>query len=173
MEVMPHPLVVERMRKIDIAAVMEIESKCYPRPWQENAYYTELNNPSATYLVGRSGEKVEGFAGMWVVMDEAHLTTLAVDPLFRNKRVGEKLLNELMAAAVNIGARRATLEVRESNGPARRLYAKYGFRDAAIRRNYYTDNQENAIVMWADDLRDPKYALKLYDMRVMLYRETV
>ncbi|MEP6755089.1 MAG: ribosomal protein S18-alanine N-acetyltransferase [Chthonomonadales bacterium] len=161
-------IIVEPMRKSDIPAVMAIEKQCYPCPWQETAYYTELNNRSAVYLVARRDLKVAGFGGMWVVMDEAHITTLAVEPVHRQQKIGERLLNDLLCAAVNIGASHATLEVRESNVAAQNLYEKYGFTQAAIRRNYYADNQENAIVMWADGLRDPKFALGLYDRRLIM-----
>ena len=168
MGILTPTIIVEPMQKSDVVAVMRIEKQCYPYPWQETAYYTELNNRSATYLVARRSGEVAGFAGMWIVMDEAHITTLAVEPTLRNQRIGELLLNELLSAAVIIGASHATLEVRESNSIAQKLYQKYGFREAAIRRNYYTDNQENAIVMWAEELRDPQYGIKLYDMRLNL-----
>src|SRR5262249_59372448 len=92
------------------------------------------------------------------------------DMPFRGRKIGERLLQALMEEATYRGADRATLEVRENNIAAQNLYRKYGFRDAAIRKNYYTDNRENALVMWADHMRDPAYKQKLRELRSQLYR---
>src|SRR5205807_7845777 len=109
-------------------------------------------------------------AGMWVIMDEGHITTIAVDPQLRGRRIGERLMHGMLEEAIYRGATRATLEVREHNVVAQNLYRKYGFREAAIRKNYYTDNQENAIIMWADDIHDPAYARRLRQLRNELYQ---
>ncbi|HXG24804.1 MAG TPA: ribosomal protein S18-alanine N-acetyltransferase [Chthonomonadales bacterium] len=171
MAIIIDPVSIEPMRRSDIPAVSVIEHRCYTTPWQENAYYTELSNRFACYLVARLDGQIVGYGGMWVIMDEAHITTLAVDPPYRRRKIGERLLLELMEAAIARGASRATLEVREHNIAAQNLYRKYGFREAAIRKNYYTDNQENAIVMWADDIRAPAYAARLQELRYRLHRE--
>jgi ribosomal-protein-alanine N-acetyltransferase len=107
---------------------------------------------------------------MWVIMDEAHITTLAVDPEFQGRKIGERLLHGLLEEAIVQGAARATLEVRENNQVAQKLYRKYGFQEAAIRKNYYTDNQENALVMWVDELRDAEYHEQLRTLKQQLYR---
>lgn len=169
MAIIVDPVSIEPMRRGDVETVSAIEKKCYPTPWHENAYYTELSNRAAIYFVARLDGQVVGYGGMWIIMDEAHVTTLAVDPRHQGKKIGERLLQNLMEEAILHGASRATLEVREHNTVAQNLYRKYGFRDAAIRKRYYTDNQENAIVMWADDLRRPEYRQRLRELKVELY----
>ena len=94
---------------------------------------------------------------MWVIMDEAHFTNIAVDPTARGRKVGERLLIGLLEYGVEHGTERATLEVRERNTIARNLYRKHKFGDVAVRKNYYSDNQENAIIMWLNDMATPEY----------------
>jgi ribosomal-protein-alanine N-acetyltransferase len=169
MAILIDPVSVEPMRRGDIQRVAGIERRCYAIPWHENAYYTELSNRSACYLVARLENDVVGYAGMWVIVDEAHITTVAVDPIHRGKKIGERLLQGLLEEAILAGATRATLEVREHNVVAQNLYRKYGFREAAIRKNYYTDNQENALVMWVDDIHLDSYLQRLRELRHELY----
>lgn len=149
--------VIRRMRLEDIEHVSRLERRCYTLPWSSSAYVTEVGNPNAYYTVAKLGEIVVGYAGMWVIMDEAHLTTIAVDPSFRGRKIGERLLLDLIDEGVQRGAERATLEVRERNVVAHALYQKYGFGDVAVRKNYYSDNGENALIMWANDLISPEY----------------
>ncbi len=158
-------ITIEPMRRTDLEAVMQIDERCFSAPWTASAYVVELSNRSASYLVARRGQKIVGYGGVWVIMDEAHLTTLAVDPVERRRRVGERLLLGLLEEGVLRGASRATLEVRESNGGAQDLYRKYGFYEAALRRTYYTDNGENAVVMWADGLNTPAFRTLLTERR--------
>jgi ribosomal-protein-alanine N-acetyltransferase len=169
MAILIDPVSVEPMRKADIQSISAIEKRCYATPWHENAYHTELTNRSACYLVARYAGEVIGYGGMWVIMDEAHITTLAVDPAHRGKKIGERILHSLLEEAIINGASRATLEVREHNQIAQGLYRKYGFREAAIRKNYYTDNQENALVMWVDDIGSSAYAQELRELKHQLY----
>ena len=169
MAIIVDPVFIEPMSRSDVAAVSAIERRSYATPWHENAYNTELTNHSAAYYVARLDGKVVGYAGMWVIMDEAHITTLAVDQPYRGRKIGERLLQALMEEATFRGADRASLEVREHNIVAQNLYRKYGFRDAAIRKSYYTDNHENALVMWADRLRTAEYRQMLRDLRRQLY----
>ena len=157
---------VEPMRAEDVEAVIRIERMSFPVPWMQTAFTTELSNRSAYYLVARCNETVVGFGGAWVIMDEAHITTLAVDPQQRGRHIGERLLIALLETGILRGASRATLEVRQNNRVARNLYEKFGFYEASIRKNYYTDNGENAIVMWVDNIHTPAYQtvlLALYD----------
>lgn len=148
---------IDKMQRADVKRVMEIERKSFSTPWHESAYITELANPSAYYVVARIGDRLVGYCGMWVVMDEAHITTIAVEPENRRNRLGEQLLIAILEEAMRRGARRVTLEVRECNEVARRLYHKYGFVSATVRRGYYTDNGEDAIVMTVHDLLSPSY----------------
>jgi [ribosomal protein S18]-alanine N-acetyltransferase len=170
MAILIDPVSVEPMRRSDITAVSAIERRSYATPWHENAYYTELSNRSAIYLVARLGGEVIGYCGMWVIMDEAHITTIAVDPRQRGRKIGERLMLAMMEEAVVIGAARASLEVREHNVAAQNLYRKFGFREAAIRKNYYTDNHENAVVMWVDELRTLAYERRLRELKQALYQ---
>lgn len=146
------PIRIEPMQHEDIEAVTELDAKCFPVPWSSSAYSTEISNPSAYYIVAKANGKIVGYAGMWLVMDEAHITTIGVDPEYRRQKIGERMLVHLLDEAIHRGARRATLEVRRHNTAAQNLYFKYGFRVAAVRKGYYTDNNEDALVLWLDDL---------------------
>jgi len=146
------PIKIEQMRHEDIESVVELDAKCFPVPWSASAYATEVSNPSAYYIVAKVNDRIVGYAGMWLVMDEAHITTIGVAPEWRRQKVGERMLINLLDEAIHRGARRATLEVRKHNSAAQNLYFKYGFRVAAIRKGYYTDNNEDALVLWLDDL---------------------
>jgi ribosomal-protein-alanine N-acetyltransferase len=103
-------------------------------------------------MVAREFNRIVGYAGMWVILDEAHVTTIAVDPLHRRQRIGERLLAALIDESLKRGARWVTLEVRKSNLGAQTLYRKYGFKDIGVRKGYYSDNREDAIVMWTGNL---------------------
>ena len=144
---------VEPMTLSDIDAVHAIEGRSFAVPWPDEAYRNELlGNRLASYVVARVGDDVVGFAGLWIMVDEAHVTTFAVDPAWRRRGVGQRLLLALLDLAVERRAREATLEVRLSNMPARRLYEKYGFRPVGIRPRYYSDNGEDALIMTTDAL---------------------
>jgi ribosomal-protein-alanine N-acetyltransferase len=119
--------------------------------------------------VARLDRRIVGYGGMWVVMDEAHITTLAVDPPFRRRKIAQRLLMALLEEAVILGAVRATLEVRETNLAAQNLYHKFGFRVTGVRKAYYTDNGENALVMWAEGIGEPEYVGRLEALRKALY----
>ncbi len=167
----PHPPVVilRPMRLEDIEHVSRLERRCYTLPWSSSAYVTEVGNPSAYYTVATEQDNtVLGYAGMWVIMDELHITTIAVDPAQRGRKIGERLLLDLTEEGIARGADRATLEVRERNTVAHNLYLKYGFEDVAVRKNYYSDNGENAIIMWANDLTSPAYQAMLRDYKARL-----
>jgi [ribosomal protein S18]-alanine N-acetyltransferase len=107
--------------------------------------------------VSPPAERIVGFAGMWLMLDEAHITTIGVKPALRGKGYGELLFATLLEIAMTVGARRATLEVRVSNHPAQALYRKYGFREEGVRRRYYSDNNEDALIMWSERLAAPEF----------------
>ncbi len=139
----------------DIDAVQEVERSSFPVPWPANAFRHELTqNRNARYVVARVGERIVGYAGLWLMVDEAHITTFAVHPDQRRLRIGEKLLQRLFEIAVVMNAEWLTLEVRASNLPAQKLYEKYGFRRAGVRRRYYSDNNEDALIMWTERVKD-------------------
>lgn len=158
------PMQIDRMQVEDIDQVVELDKKCFPTPWSASAYSTEVHNSSAYYIVARTGSRIAGFAGMWLVMDEAHITTIGVTPEVRGRKIGERMLVHLLDEAVHRGVRRATLEVRKGNRAAQTLYHKYGFRVVAVRKGYYTNNNEDALVMWVDDMWDVEF-LKTFRMR--------
>ncbi len=144
---------IKPMRLDDIDSVLEIERMSFTTPWARDAYLHELkDNRRACYLVAWEFHRVLGDAGMWVVLDEAHVTTIAVDPLHRWRRIGKRLLAALIGEARRRRARRVTLEVRKSNIGAQSVYRKYGFKDIGIRKGYDSDNREDAIVMWTGNL---------------------
>lgn len=160
---------VESMRLDDIQRVLEIERQSFRTPWPRDAYTHELTeNRLAAYLVARADDEIVGFAGMWVILDEAHITTIAVDPAYRGQHVGERLLVGLIDASLSRGARWMTLEVRKSNDTAQALYKKYGFREIGVRKGYYSDNREDAIVMWSGNLQESDYQKKLAELRAAL-----
>ena len=149
------PVVIDDMSLDDIDAVQEVERSSFPVPWPANAFRHELTqNRNARYIVARSGRQIVGYAGLWLMVDEAHITTFAVHPDHRRQRTGERLLQRLFEIAVVMNAEWLTLEVRASNLAAQKLYEKYGFRRAGVRRRYYSDNNEDALIMWTERLKD-------------------
>ncbi|MBE3559830.1 MAG: ribosomal protein S18-alanine N-acetyltransferase [Ktedonobacteraceae bacterium] len=112
-----------------------------------------------------------GFAGLWLMVDEAHITTIAVHPDFRRRGLGELLLVSLIDIAYEIGARWVTLEVRVSNYPAQSLYRKYGFHEAGLRHRYYSDNQEDALIMWTSEINSPAYKQKFQELKSALQKK--
>ena len=164
-----YPIVIEDMRVEDIDAVQEVERASFPVPWPANAFRHELTqNKNAHYIVAKEGERIVGYAGLWLSLDEAHITTFAVLPDHRRRRIGERMLVVIFDKAARLGAEWLTLEVRASNMPAQRLYEKYGFRPAGIRRRYYSDNNEDAIIMWTERLRDRALRERLEKLRSAL-----
>lgn len=150
----------------DIPRVLEIERQSFRTPWPSDAYFHELKeNRLAAYIVAKVDDRLVGYAGMWVILDEAHITTIAVEPALRGQKVGERLLVGLIDAALERGARWMTLEVRKSNLTAQNLYRKYGFREIGTRKGYYSDNREDAIVMWTGNLREREFQERLARLR--------
>jgi ribosomal-protein-alanine N-acetyltransferase len=150
----------------DIPRVREIEQQSFRTMWPREAYTHELrDNRLAAYMVARLDREIVGYAGMWVIMDEAHITTIAVDPLHRGQHIGERLLVGLIDDALERGARWMTLEVRKSNTGAQALYHKYGFREIGIRKGYYSDNREDAIVMWTGNLRELDFQRRYAELK--------
>jgi ribosomal-protein-alanine N-acetyltransferase len=137
----------------DLDGVLEVESESFTNPWTREMYTWELQNRSVCHIfVARTpGCSVAGFCAFWLVLDEIHINNVAVRPQFRGHGIGSALLHHALAEAKQLGARRATLEVRSSNTAARRLYERLGFYVAATRRNYYTKPVEDALILWRDD----------------------
>ena len=165
----PLRLVVEPMRLDDLPAIHTIELVSFTAPWPANAYRSEIeSNRLANYLVARAGDAIVAYGGMWLMVDEAHITTFAVHPAWRRQRIGERLLLAFMDLAVDRRAHEATLEVRLSNLPARRLYEKYGFRPVGLRPRYYSDDNEDALIMTTEPLAEPRMQERVARLRVAL-----
>ncbi len=116
----------------------------------------------------RSPCQVVGYGGVWLSVDEAHITTIASAPEVRGRGVGELLLNGLIDVAIELNARFITLEVRVSNSVAQKLYLKYGFEPRGTRPRYYTDNNEDALIMWTGNILSPQYQARLHQLRMLL-----
>ncbi|MFQ5693030.1 MAG: ribosomal protein S18-alanine N-acetyltransferase [Nitrospinota bacterium] len=148
------PVRIREMRESDLDAVLRIEREAFPVPWSRENFRVELRNPAVSRLLVAEPEgepgTVAGYACYSLVVDEAHITNFTVRRDFRRRGVAEQLLQFLLDGAVRQGARQATLEVRASNEPATRLYAKFGFAPVGVRKEYYPDNREDALVMLAD-----------------------
>ncbi|MDD2486225.1 MAG: ribosomal protein S18-alanine N-acetyltransferase [bacterium] len=150
-----NPLCIRPLTEDDLEAVCSIEGLSFPTPWPVQSFISDLRRPAlATYLVAEQDKKVIGYTGFWLIVDEAHITTLAVHPDYRRRHVAEHLLLQLIDAAQKRGAVWMTLEVRVSNDAAHSLYEKFGFQDIAMRKGYYSDNGEDAIVMWTGPIHE-------------------
>lgn len=133
----------------DIDNVLEVEEDCFSIPWSKASFLRELeNNEIALYLVAKIENKAVGYIGVWKVLDEGHITNLAVHSDFRKLGIGSMLVDRLLSLCRNDGITAFTLEVRKSNIVAQELYKKFGFLECGIRKKYYEDNNEDAIIMW-------------------------
>ncbi len=138
------------MRPADIPAILKVEHASFTLPWTRQAFYNELvHNQFARYTVAELDGQVIGYCGMWIILDEAHITNIAILPEYRGKKIGKALLIYKMAEAKISGAATMVLEVRVSNHIAQRLYQSLGFRKIGVRPRYYTDNHEDAYIMEA------------------------
>jgi ribosomal-protein-alanine N-acetyltransferase len=165
----PLKLLIESMRLEDLDEVQAIEQASFSTPWPSNAYRSELmTNRLASYLVARIDGRIVGYGGMWLMVDEAHITTFAIHPAWRRQGIGERLLLAFLDLARDRHAREATLEVRLSNLAARRLYEKYGFRPVGLRPHYYSDNNEDALIMTTEPLADPRLRARIERLRAAL-----
>lgn len=144
-------LVIRRMLLRDLDNVLQVEHRAFTAPWSRQAFLGELvENRLARYIVAEYDGVVVGYGGLWMIMDEGHITNIAVDPDFRGRKLGERLLQTLMSMCAATGGHKMTLEVRVSNEIAQNLYRKFGFERVGVRKGYYTDNREDAIIMWVD-----------------------
>lgn len=140
---------IRPMTEADLDEVLEIEQVSFPTPWSRSSYASELQqNSLSLYLVVLQEGRLVGYAGMWIIIDEGHITNVAVHPEYRNRGLGCLLMRELIDLAVQNRVTAITLEVRPSNRSAQGLYRKLGFIPNGLRKGYYTDTGEDAIVMW-------------------------
>ncbi len=165
----PRRLDIAPMTAADIPAVLRIEALSFTTSWPSNAFWNEIHdNKLAHYYVGRFEDRIVAYGGIWVILDDSHITTIAAHPDVRGRKIGEEMLLYLIEDAIARGASWMTLEVRESNESAQNLYKKYGFTVVSTRRAYYSDNNENALVMWAGNLKGELYQNRLRALRSLL-----
>jgi [ribosomal protein S18]-alanine N-acetyltransferase len=150
------------MRRRHLRGVLRIEQQVYPRPWTFGLFLGEISQrTSRVYLVARVGSDVVGYAGMFRAVDDGHITTIAVDPAWQRRGIATRMLLALARAAVERGCKNLTLEVRMSNSGAQALYQRFGFVPAGVRKGYYPETGEDALVMWANDVDTELYAARL------------
>jgi len=142
----------EALREEHLPAVLEIEKQANSAPWSERSFRNELDHEHGIFLVALGGGQVVGYGGVWLVVDEAHVTNVAVNPSLRRQGIGRRLMVELLKRAKERGMTCSTLEVRASNEAAIRLYEQLGYKITGHRRGYYPDNREDAAVMWLYEL---------------------
>jgi ribosomal-protein-alanine N-acetyltransferase len=153
------PVTIVPMRRRHLRAVLRIESDVYPRPWSMSLFLSELAlRSSRSYFVARIGRSVVGYAGLMMTADDGHVTTIAVDPAHQRARIGTRLMLVVGREAIARGARCLTLEVRLTNRGAQELYRRFGFAPVGVRKNYYAETKEDALVMWVQDVDEPEYA---------------
>lgn len=150
-------LVIRQAGEWDIDAISSLEKICFTVPWSRDSIARELTeNDMAFYIVAELNGQIVGYAGMWHIVDEAHITNVAVLPEQRNKHIATAIIAVMIQFSEEKGIRRFTLEVRSSNEPAKALYRNFGFKEEGLRKGYYEDNGEDAVIMW----RDPAEPLK-------------
>lgn len=150
---------ISPMRRRHLRTVLRIEGEVYARPWSFSLFLSELAQRSArAYVIARSGDEIVGYAGLMFALEDAHVTTIAVDPAWHRRQVATRLLLHLTEIARQRQSRNLTLEVRVGNTAAQNLYQRFGFLPAGIRKNYYSETNEDALVMWANDVDTDEYA---------------
>jgi ribosomal-protein-alanine N-acetyltransferase len=138
----------------DLDEIMEIEMLSFTTPWSRYAFIHEIEFPGSVFKVIKIEGKLVGYGGFWHIVDEAHISNIAIHPEYRRREFGRKLLVHLLELAVERRATKATLEVRRSNTAAQRLYGSFGFDVIAVRKNYYSDEGEDALIMWNEDIAE-------------------
>lgn len=149
MENVVNSIRLDNMTIDDLEYVLEIEENSFSIPWSRESLVSEITkNELAKYIVARSDNVIVGYAGIWKILDEGHITNIAVCPEQRRKKIGSKMVEGLINLANDLGINSLTLEVRESNISAQNLYEKFGFEVCGMRKKYYSDNDEDALIMW-------------------------
>lgn len=133
----------------DVKTLAELDRICFAAPWSEASFFEEINhNERALYIVGETEGRIVAYAGLWCIIDEGHITNVAVHPDYRRRSIGKTILKALLDTAEAGGIVAETLEVRPSNTAAIALYDRFGFRKEGVRKGYYEDNGEDALIMW-------------------------
>ena len=162
------------MRRRHLRGVLRIEAQVYPRPWSHSLFVSELAlRSSRSYAVAKVGREVVGYAGLMMSLTDGHVTTIAVDPEWHRHEIGTRLLLTLAHEAIERGALAMTLEVRLSNRGAQEMYKRFGFTAVGVRKGYYADTGEDALIMWAYEVSEPPYRRLLAGIERQIRGETV
>jgi ribosomal-protein-alanine N-acetyltransferase len=162
------------MRRRHLRSVVRIEGQVYPRPWTHSLFVSELAlRTSRVYLVAKVGREIVGYAGLMLSMSDGHVTTIAVDPAWQHNGIGTRLLLTLAREGIERGATALTLEVRLSNRRAQDVYKRFGFAAVGVRKGYYADTGEDALVMWAYEVAQAPYARLLDGIERTMHGATV
>lgn len=165
-DVRPRDIELMPMRRRHVRQVLKIETQVYPRPWSAALFAQEIGRKSdREYLVARHNNEVAGYGGLMIIGHEGHITTIAVAPELQRRGIGMKIMLALVEAAIRHRCKTISLEVRRSNLGAQRLYERFRFRPVGIRRGYYIETGEDAVVMWAEDLQSEEYSDLLKRLR--------
>ena len=152
---------IQRMQKSDVDNVINIEERAYgEHHWSKESFLNELSNDLARYYAAFDLDGyLVGYAGCWQILEEVHITNIAVSPDFRRQKIGERLLRQIIDDCYKNKAKYITLEVRVSNNPAIKMYEKYGFKSLGVRKGYYQNNNEDALIMWTENIFYDKFKL--------------
>lgn len=163
---------IRSMREKDVDGIMEIEKVSFgTHHWTENSFKSEIQNSTGTYyslIDTDNADKLIGYCGFWIIMDESHVTTIAIHKEYRRKHLGELLLQQIIDHSKDHHAKWITLEVRASNIGAQKLYSKYKFTFCGTRKKYYQDNDEDAMIMWTEDIQTSEYQTMLEGYKAAL-----
>lgn len=150
---------IEELKREMIDDILQIEELCYgAHHWSYDSFLSELNNKISSYFCLLNKEKkCVGYIGIWKIINEAHITNLSVHPDYQNQKLAHRLLLKMIDECYKAKIKFITLEVRESNKKAIHLYEKFGFKSLGLRKKYYQDNNEDALIMWSENIFDKKY----------------
>ena len=161
---------ITKMTNDDIDDVVAIEEEAYgEHHWSKSSFYDEMSNNLAHYYSAKTSDgELVGYAGTWHILDEGHITTIAVKKNYMRKHIGEAIIVKILEDCYDSGIKYLTLEVRVSNMPAINLYTKYGFNSLGTRKGYYQDNNEDALIMWTENIFYDKFKSKFTENREKL-----
>ncbi len=152
---------IDRMTMEDVEQVLLLERTCFGEGWTSTPFDRELSREDCSYFLAKDNNTLIGYSGSWLILEELHVIIMAVHPDYRRKKIGQKLLIELINDGLKNNAKWVTLEVKVTNMEAQRLYEKFGFSVKGRRKNYYQQDRQDALIMWTDDIGTPEYQEKL------------
>ncbi len=165
---------IKPMHRDDVESVVALEAKAYgEHHWSKDSFYNELSNELAKYFsVFNEKDELIAYCGSWHILEEAHITNIAVSPEYRRMHIGEALLKTVIDECYKNMVKYITLEVRAGNTPAIGLYEKYGFKSLGLRKGYYQDNNEDALIMWTENIFYDKFK-SMYEQNIAVLKEKI